>query len=172
MERLTHYRKFTIQEVETLTGESLSHMNPQDLKKGKMIPLTAQKDFFWHKMDVLDQGRENLQLYAKWDSKKDRPIVILTNYGKTKENVPEPLQKYGPDWNLYVQRIIMEDIYDALTKLGDRVQGMSSRIAIKFFTAKGYDTYLNETNDIFSNYDASNLLRTHLYQDTPLKEEI
>ncbi len=172
MERLTHYRKFTLDDFKTRTGASLSHADLKNLKKGTIIPLNAQRDFFWEKMNVLAQGRDNLQLYAKWDTKKDRPLVILTSHGKTREDAPEELQKYGPDWNLYLQSIIMEDIYDALTKIGDRVQGMASRIAIKDFTAKSYDKYLNETRHLFADLDAANLLREYLYCDSPLEEEI
>lgn len=179
MERLTHYRKFSFADIQKLTGIDLSKMK---VKPGDCIPLENDLcSFFWDKMNVLKHGRDNLQLYAKWDEKKKCPIVILTRYGKNKENAPAEDQQYGPEWILYIDTLIKSatksgdnevDFYDAIVKMADRVNGLATRIAISGDTMDNYDNYLDETDLLFSHYDAANMMIQHFYEDSPLESYI
>lgn len=175
MERLTHYRKFSVEQIENLTGKSLHNL---PTKPGEVIPLDKEiEDILWNKMNILKHGRENLQLYAKWDEKKGRPIIILTRYGKSNINTPQEEVQFGPEWTLYIHKLIIsghpsgdeeQDFYDALVKMADRVNGLATRIAISGDKMDSYDAYLDETELLFSHYDAANMMINHLYKGTPL----
>jgi hypothetical protein len=179
MERLTHYRKFTVEQIEALTGVSLSDLR---IRPGQIVPLDKDvADILWDKMNILKYGRENLQLYAKWDDKKQQPQIILTRYGKSDLDTPENEKQYGPEWTLYIHKLLTSghekgdgenDFYDALVKMADRVNGLATRIAISGDTMDSYDNYLRETSLLFSIYGAANMMIKHLYEGTPLERYI
>lgn len=165
MECLTHYRKFSLQQMQEMIGERFKFPN---IKPGEVVPLPELKNFFWDKMDVLKQGRENLQVFAKWDPKKSDPVIIITRYGATPESAPQDEQEYSVEWNVYIQTLLQDDIYDALVKMGDRVTGMATRPGINARDPEKYDTYLDETEFLFSHLGAANMLAEYFYKDSPL----
>lgn len=180
MERLTHYRKFSFDEVENITGYDLSTLN---LKPNEKIPLDELQDIFWEKMGVdnADQfglvNRKRLQVFATWNEKRNRPEVIVTRYGRARETTPEEDVRYGPSWTSYIDTQAIseltgeDDLYDILAKMGDRVHGIATRIAVIPFSVTSYDKYLDETSLLFREFNAVNMALTELYPDTLLAPE-
>jgi hypothetical protein len=129
MERLTHYRKFSPAEFENLAGEPLGQL---DFEKRGVIQFTGKvKKLIADKMELRSKHRDHFQLFAVKD-KKGVPRIIATQFGRSDG-------LYGADWNSYIY-CLMEtglreenDFYDFMVKLGDRNQGMGSRVAMKKF---------------------------------------
>jgi hypothetical protein len=168
MERLTHYRKFSEKDIARLTGMNidLGQLNP-----GEVRDLSQFKDFFWNKMDILERdGWENLQVYATLD-KKGKPYIYVTQYGASNPDASvEP--RWGAEWNLYIQSVEEGDIYDILTKMGDRMQGVASRIAVEDFDLREYTEYFSESDYMFRLTSPATMTSEWLYKNTPLKPYI
>ena len=167
MECLTHYRKFSYYAAQELFGEEIEL---PAVKPGETVPLDHLKDLFWDKMDVLEQGRENLQVYARWNDKTNAPTIIVTRYGRTSEDSPYP--KYGAGWNIYIQSILKDDLYDLLTKMGDRVNGVATRLAINARKIDKYDKYLDETRATFDFLNPSLIAQKFFpdYENSPITQ--
>ena len=181
MERLTHYRKFSFDEAKEITGYDLSRLK---LNPGEVVPLDDLKDVFWAKMGVdnADQfglvNRKRLQVFATWNEKRNRPEVIVTRYGRSKEDTPAEDIRHGPSWTSYIDTQAIseltgeDDPYDLLAKMGDRVHGIATRIAVIPFSVKSYDKYLDETSLLFREFNAANMTLKELYPNTPLAPEL
>lgn len=167
MERLTHYRKFSYYAAQELFGEEIEL---PDIKPGETVPLDHLKDLFWAKMDVLEQGRDNLQVFARWNDKTNAPTIVVTRYGRTSEDSPYP--KYGAGWNIYIQSILKDDLYDLLTKMGDRVNGVATRLAINARKVDKYNKYLDETRALFDFLNPSIIAHKFFpnYENSPITE--
>lgn len=85
---------------------------------------------------------KNLQVYAIWDEKKKKPVINVTRYGKTSMDHLDP--QYGADWNTYSYTCRQYHIYTGLTKLGDRGNGVATRIAVDD-GLQGFVYYLDDT---------------------------
>lgn len=181
MEVLTHYRKFSVPEFSELTEAGLDVETLEELahlENGDVIDLSEFKEMLWNKMNVLaEMDAGNLQVFARRDEGK-APVIIVTRYGKSRETVPRDETHYGAEWNSYILTVLQYGIYEAITKMGDRAQGMATRIALlrdydKVRTdIENYESYLAETKFLFDTMGSANLITQHLYPDTPLKQTI
>ena len=165
MECLTHYRKFKYGELAELLGVKL---DLPKLKPGEVIPLPELKDALWDKMNVLDHGRDHLQVFATYHHNRKEPVITVTRYGGSQESAPEDEQDYRAEWNIYAQCLVSEDIYDTLTKLGDRVNGVATRPAMNADDPEKFDTYLDETDHITNRIGLANMVTQFYYPESPL----
>jgi hypothetical protein len=150
MERLTHYRKYSISAFEKITGTKLGMPVFNEDNVAVLDP--AYIDLFAEKMGLPPEKRKRMQVFAVAQPNKPNPDgsasvkIIVTQYGRSlTQETPNPDNDYGAEWNSYIYELMMtldreeeDDFYDLLVKMGDRVQGMGSRIAIQNFTISGY----------------------------------
>ena len=176
MEWLTHYRDFSLEKFREVTkdcpGEPLSFTDKQieSMRTGKPIDLREQyNDFFWKKINCFDPEdeatNEHMQVFARWSKKKNRPEIIVTQYG-LKDSL-------GVSWNLYINRL-SRYIRLMMVKTADRGLGVATRFgtdapdnSVMNFDLDGHDKYLDETNQLWR-MSAQILLTAEQFQDSPL----
>lgn len=158
-EDLTHYRKFTPEEFEKLTSEALPKLN----KKDKVVGLEQYIPFFSQKINRIktDQDYYNPNVYAEYNKEKKKWTVFVTAYGR---GAPE----YGVDWNGYIMQV-NRDVFTGITKLGDRINGIATRIAVNE-GAKEYDDYLDATDFMFKTLKSVVSDYTKNFSDGPFGE--
>ena len=134
MERMTHDRHYTLpefirkfgSEFKERVGEALNILVPKTKKPQRLTP--EIQNFLWPKMDVLDDHKNSdMQVFV--ETHKGKPRITFTRYGRT--------EVLGACWHLYTC-VVGEDPYTDISKRGDSVNGMTSRLSIKGFTKAGY----------------------------------
>jgi hypothetical protein len=184
MERLTHYRKYSISAFEKVTGTKLDTLDYNE--DGIAVLDHAYINLFATRMNLPPEKCKRMQVFAVRQPPKGRPEsapttkIIVTQYGRSPtQETPSEENDFGAEWTSYVAELLMtlergeeEDFYDFLVKMGDRVQGMGSRIAIQDFTIAGYADYLDKTNAIFFIQNMVKFAKDGLYKNSPLKNAI
>ena len=176
MERLTHLRKFDLDEFENLTDGPLGLTGDEFdlLKNGQTIDLTSQYgDFFWNKINCFREEdhatSKHMQVFAVWNKKHNKPVIEVTQYGRS--------DKLGADWHLYM-RVLGKHIYEMMAKLDDRVSNLATRfgsmgpeVKITNFDLDGHRDYFGQTQTLVEEV-ASGQVAAENYPNTPLEPYI
>jgi hypothetical protein len=162
MEMMTQDREYTEEEMQILFDTDETFFDDLDFEDNPRILMPELEKRFLRKMGSVELDMSHFQVFAHMKRDKQnggvRPIVTVTRYGMDGEP--------GVDTNRYMRGMVHEPMIKAnpalcfglLAKFLDRIEGLSSRIAIKSFTQKGYDKYLDKTERAFIDGDFKNQL--------------